>query len=146
MECVALDDIDRLDAAAQVAAFNLYNALRERSGALLASGPTPPAQLGLREDLVTRLGWGLVYQAHALSDGEKVRALTDHAARRGFRLAPEVCDFLLNRVRRDLPSLFAAVDALDRRSLETRRPVTVPLARELLQAAEGPERGSRIAD
>jgi len=136
MDCVALDDVDRLDDVGQVLVFDLYNALRESGGALLASAAAPPVQLKLREDLVTRLAWGLVYQVHALTDENKAQALADHAAIRGFRLAPEVSDFLLTRARRDLPTLLATLDALDRYSLETRRPVTVPLARELLQSAE----------
>ena len=135
VNCVALDDVDRLDPDAQLAVFHLYNALRERDGALLASGPAPPVQLRLRADLVTRLGWGLVYQVNALADEEKERALVEHAAARGFRLAPEVCGFLMTRTRRDMPALLALLEALDRYSLETRRPVTVPLARELLSAA-----------
>lgn len=136
MDCVALDDVDRLDEEGQIAAFGLYNALREHSGALLAGGSAPPVQLKLREDLVTRLAWGLVYQVHALTDDEKARALADYAAGRGFRLLPEVCDYLLTRASRDLPSLLATLDALDRYSLETKRPVTVPLARELLHSVE----------
>jgi DnaA family protein len=136
VDCVALDDVERLDDEGQVAVFDLYNALREHGGALLASAAAPPVQLKLRQDLVTRLAWGLVYQVHALTDENKAQALAEHAAIRGFRLAPEVSDFLLTRARRDLPTLLATLDALDRYSLETRRPVTVPLARELLQSAE----------
>jgi DnaA family protein len=136
LDCVALDDVDRLDDEGQIGAFDLYNVLRERSGALIASGAAPPVQLALREDLVTRLAWGLVYQVHALTDEDKARALADHAASRGVPLPREVCDYLLTRARRDMPSLLAAVDALDRYSLETRRPLTVPLARELLLAAD----------
>jgi DnaA family protein len=143
MDCVALDDVDRLDDAGQLAAFDLYNALRERGGVLLAAAAAPPAQLGLREDLATRLAWGLVYQVHALTDEDKARALAERAASRGFRLAPEVSDFLLTRASRDLPTLLATLDALDRYSLETRRPVTVPLARELLLVAARPDAGSR---
>jgi len=133
LDCVALDDVDRLDEEGQVAVFDLFNSLRERNAALVASGSAPPVQLKLREDLVTRLAWGLVYQAHALTDEDKVRALTDHAALRGLPLPREVCDYLLARARRDMPSLLAMIDALDRYSMETRRPVTVPLARELLE-------------
>jgi len=149
VDCVALDNVDRLDGEGQIIAFDLYNALRERGGALVASGAAPPVQLGLREDLVTRLAWGLVYQVHALTDEEKARAVADFAALRGFRLLPEVRDYLLTRASRDLTSLLATVEALDRYSLETKRPVTVPLARELLHAAArpkppvaGPEPGS----
>jgi DnaA family protein len=135
MDCIALDDVDCLDGEGQVAAFNRHNRLRERNGVLLACGSAPPVQLKLRADLLTRLAAGLVYQVHALTDEEKSRALADYAAGRGFRLAPEVGEYLLRRASRDLPSLVATLDALDRYSLETKRPVTVPLARELLQAA-----------
>ena len=68
------------------------------------------------------------------------QGLADHAASRGLPLPREVCDYLLTRARRDMPSLLAAVDALDRYSLETRRPVTVPLARELLLSADAEAR------
>ncbi|MDP2238924.1 MAG: DnaA regulatory inactivator Hda [Burkholderiales bacterium] len=144
MDCVAVDNADRLGEAAQVALFNLYNLLREGRGALIVSGDAPPMQLKLRQDLVTRLGWGLVYQVHALTDEEKTRALMVHAEGRGFRLSGEVCNYLLHHVRRDLPTLLAMLDALDRHSLETKRQITVPLVRELLQAAPSP--GSANAD
>lgn len=146
LDCVALDDAERLDAAGQAVAFELYNALRERGGALIAAGGCPPVQLPLREDLLTRLAWGLVYRVHALDDEEKSRALADYAAGRGFQLQPEVRDYLLKRGSRSLSSLLVAVDALDRYSLETKRPVTVPLARELLHVAGRPEPGMRAED
>jgi DnaA family protein len=141
VECVALDDVDRLGQDGQIAAFDLYNTLRERNGALIASASAPPVQLALREDLVTRLAWGLVYQAHALSDEDKAQALADHAATRGWPMPREVSDYLLTRSRRDMPSLLATLEALDRYSLETRRPVTVPLVRELLEARDSGARG-----
>lgn len=132
MDCIAVDDVDRLGESGQGGLFSLYNRLRERDGALLVSGSVPPVDLKLRQDLVTRLGWGLVYQVHVLTDAEKLQALTQYAVLRGLRLQNEVCDFLLHRLQRDMPSLLAMLDALDRYSLETQRPVTVPLARELL--------------
>lgn len=150
LDCAAVDDVQHLDAEAQIALFNLYNELRERRGALLASGDAPPAQLELRQDLVTRLGWGLVYQVHALSDDEKAQALKHRAAARGFALADEVCAYLLTRTRRDMSSLLALLDGLDRYSLQVKRPVTIALVRELLQAEKAGtrigDRGSRIED
>ena len=135
-DCVAVDDVERLSASAQIGLFNLYNRMRDEGHArLLVSGPVAPAQLGLREDLVTRLGWGLVYQVHELTEEDKAQAMQSHAASRGFNLPQEVSDYLLRHGRRDLPSLIAALDALDRYSLANRRQVTVPLLRELLQGA-----------
>lgn len=131
---LAVDDVERLGADAQIALFNRYNALRERGGCMIASGSVPPVQLPLRADLLTRLGWGLVVQVHALEDDEKRQALAQHARARGFTLPDEVIAYLLTHAPRDMGALFATLDALDRHSLETKRAITVPLARaELLK-------------
>jgi DnaA-homolog protein len=133
-DLVLVDDVQDLGAVGQAHAFRLYNVLRERGGGLVAAGDRPPSRLALRDDLVTRLGWGLVYQVHALSDAEKAAALEAHARDRGFELPRDVVDYLLSRQSRDLTHLVSLLDGLDRYSLETKRPVTVPLARELLLA------------
>lgn len=130
---VAVDDVDHLGPEGQIALFHLYNRLREAGGALLVSGPVAPTGLDIRPDLLTRLGWGLVYQIHGLNDEGKALALQAHARERGFILPQEVLDYLLRHWRRDLPSLMAVLDALDRYTLEQQRPVTVPLLRQLLQ-------------
>jgi DnaA family protein len=131
---VAADDVHRLDGDSQIALFNLYNRIGAGAGSLVASGDVAPAQLKLRADVVTRLASGLVYQVQCLDDEEKAAALVRHAAARGFRLSREVADYLLRHARRDMPALLALLDALDRYSLETKRAITVPLARELLNA------------
>ncbi|MGA7749367.1 MAG: DnaA regulatory inactivator Hda [Gallionella sp.] len=130
---VAVDDAEQLDDAAQIALFNLYNQMRESGGMLLVSGKVSPLHLKLRDDLRTRLGWGLVYQVHGLSDEEKALALSQHAQAKGFVLSPEVSQYLLRHGRRDLPSLLAALDALDAHSLRLHRAPSVPLLKEVLQ-------------
>ncbi len=128
-----LDDVGALTPAAQIAAFNLFNQVREQGGVLVAAGALPPAALTVREDLRTRLGWGLIYQVHGLSDAEKIAALEQAAAARSLALSAGVLPWLMTHFRRDMPSLIALLDALDRYSLETKRPVTLPLLKELLQ-------------
>ena len=128
----AVDDVHLLNEEAQIAVFNLHNRIKAGNGTLLASGNAPPAQLKLRADLVTRLGAGLVYQVHGLNEEEKVAALKRHAQARGFQLSQEVIAYLLRHAQRDLPSLLALLDALDRYSLANRRAITLPLLRELL--------------
>jgi DnaA family protein len=132
-EVVAVDDAERLDAVAQIELFDLYNRVRDSGGMLLVSGTRAPLHLDLRDDLRTRLGWGLVYQVHGLNDEEKSRALAQHAQSRGFALPPEVTQYLLRHGRRDLPSLMAALDALDAHSLRLHRAPSVPLLKEILQ-------------
>jgi len=130
---VSADDVDDLDEPAQQGLFAAINAAREGAPPVLAAGSRPPAQLALREDLRTRLAWGLVYQLKPLSDAEKALHLRAEAARRGLRLPDEVVGYLLTRLPRDLPSLNSVLDALDRYSLAAKRPVTLPLVREALE-------------
>jgi DnaA family protein len=130
---VAADDVESLDAGAQQALFNAINEAREGGPGVIASGVAAPAGLALREDLRTRLAWGLVYQLHAPSDAEKAAYLRAEAARRGLRLPEEVLAYLLTHLPRDLASLNAVLEALDRYSLASQRPLTLPLVREALR-------------
>ncbi|ADI28636.1 HdaA/DnaA family protein [Methylotenera versatilis] len=128
-----VDNVHLLNNDAQIDLFNIYNQLKESGGTLITAGLHAPTQMGLRDDLATRLAWGLVYQLHPLNDAEKALALQNHAAERGIRLPTEVVDYCLRYLRRDLSTLMATLDALDEWSLTTKKPVTVPLLRQLLQ-------------
>lgn len=133
---VVADDVERLDEPLQIGLFNAINAARDAGGTVLAAGNAPPAQLALREDLKSRLAWGLVYQVKPLTDAQKALYLHGEAARRGLKLSDEVVWYLLTHVRRDLHSLAGLLDRLDRASLEQRRAVTLPLVRELIRSLE----------
>jgi DnaA-homolog protein len=132
-QVVAVDDVERLGDAAQIALFALYNRQRENGGMLLVSGTQAPAFLTLRDDLRTRLGWGLVYQVHALNDAEKAEALRQHALARGLELPGEVTTYLLRHGRRDLPALLVTLDALDELCLRLKRGASVPLLKEVMR-------------
>jgi DnaA-homolog protein len=138
-----LDDCERLPAQSQIAAFDLFNQVRENGGVLVAAGSVAPAAMTVREDLRTRLGWGLIYQVHGLTDNEKIAALTQSAAARGLSLSAGVLPYLLTHYRRDMRSLSAMLDALDQYSLETQRPITLPLLRDLLQMEDAQKPSKR---
>ena len=133
---VAVDDVEQLDDAAQIELFDIYNQMRDSGAMLLVSGNASPPHLALRDDLRTRLGWGLVYQVHVLSDEEKERALAQHARSLGLVLPPEVTQYLLRHGRRDLPTLMAVLESLDAHTLRLHRPPTIPLLKEVLQQLE----------
>jgi DnaA family protein len=132
-----VDEVERLDPQAQIDLFNRLNAVRARAdAACVAAGSVPPGQLPLREDLRTRLAWGLVYQLRPLADAEKAEALRVHAAARGLAVGPDVIGYLLTHLPRDMRTLAAALDALDGFALALKRPLTVPLVRQWLAADE----------
>jgi len=130
---VTVDDVDSADAAAQGRLFTLFNALAATGGQLAVAASVPPARLPLREDLRTRLGWGLVYEVVPLADEAKPAALATFARQRGFRLGDDAIAYLLGHGRRDMASLVRSVIALDAHSLAHKRPITVPLIRAWLQ-------------
>jgi len=129
---VLADDVERLRAAEQHALFVAINEAREGGPAVLAAGDQPPAQLALRADLKSRLAWGLVYQLVPLSDADKARHLKTLAAGRGLLLSDDVTSYLLTRLPRDMSSLAAVMEVLDRYSLMRQRALTLPLVREAL--------------
>ncbi len=131
---LALDNVQDLSPEEQIRLFDLYNRKRAGRGALVASGDAAPAQLALREDLRSRLAWGLALQLHPLSDEEKAAALRGHARARSMALGEDAITYLLKHARRDMTSLIGILDALDRHSLEHKRQVTLPLVREALDS------------
>ena len=136
-DAVLLDDVQTYGPELQHTAFNWFiNAVTPTDGrprAVLAAGHVPPADLPLRDDLRTRLGWGHVFELHPLPDEQGRAALRQAAAARGLALGDEVIDFVLARFSRDLGSLMQLLDHLDRYALQTQRPITIPLIRAMLQ-------------
>jgi len=134
---IAVDDVHLLDPARQAAVFALYNRWREsaatsRAFALILAGDRSARAMPVREDLRTRLGWDLVFRLDPLTDEDKLAALTAQAQERQLALAPEVVQWMLTHHERDIRRLSALLDALDRYSLATRRPITIPLLRTML--------------
>jgi DnaA family protein len=131
-----VDDVERLGADEQHALFIAINAARDGAAPVLAAGAQPPALLALREDVRTRLAWGLVYELKPLDDADKARHLKADAERRGLRLSDEVIEYLLARLPRSLASLRAVLERLDRFSLARQRALTIPLVREWLSGGD----------
>ena len=132
------DDVQALDLSGQARLFVLMNQVRADPAArLIAAGDRPPAHLPLREDVRSRLGWGLALALHPLSEEEKASALREQLAARGVRAAPELIPTMLARLPRDMRTLAAVLDALDGYALQHVRALTVQLMRVWLREQAG---------
>jgi DnaA-homolog protein len=135
---VILDDCHLYSSTQQQAAFNWFvNALNAADGRprwILAAGQLPPADLPLREDLRTRLGWGDVFGLQVPSEAQSRAVLRGEAETRGVFLSNEAMDFILSRFSRDLASLMQLLDQLDRYALQTKRAITIPLIKSMLES------------
>jgi DnaA-homolog protein len=138
LEALALICVDDLHAIAGLAdweqrLFHLYNRTREQGHTIVLAGERPARSLGLGlPDLVTRLGWDLVFQLLPLDDEALGEALRLRAAALGMELSDEVIGWLLRRCARDATALFALLERLDRASLSAQRRLTIPFVRELV--------------
>jgi len=130
---VLMDDTHLYTAVQQHAAFNWFVNAQTLQRGVLAAGALPPADLKLREDLRTRLGWGHVFQLQVLSETERRAVLRQVADTRGVFLGDEVMDYMLTRFARDLGSLMQLLEHLDLYALQTKRAITIPLIRSMLE-------------
>jgi len=130
---VLLDDVHLYTAVQQHAAFKWFVNAQTVQRGVLAAGALPPADLRLREDLRTRLGWGHVFQLHVLSEPERRAVLRQAADARGVFLGDDVMDFMLTRFSRDLGSLMQLLEELDGYALQTQRAITIPLIKSMLE-------------
>lgn len=133
---LVFDDCERFDASRQQDAFALFVEAQQRPMQVLAAATVPPVDLPLREDLRSRLGWGLVFALAPLSEADARAALRREADQRGILLGDEVMNFLLTRFSRDLKSLVDLLDRLDAYALAHKRAVTIPLIRQMLTDTE----------
>ncbi|PKO44415.1 MAG: DnaA regulatory inactivator Hda [Betaproteobacteria bacterium HGW-Betaproteobacteria-3] len=130
---VMLDEVHLYTATQQHAAFNWFVNAQTHQRWVLAAGELPPAQLQLREDLRTRLGWGHVFGLQVLTEPERRAVLRQEADARGVFLGDEVMDFMLTRFSRDLGTLMQLLNQLDGYALQTQRAITVPLVKSMLE-------------
>ncbi len=129
-----MDNVHRYDAERQHIAFNWFVNAQTQRRWVLAAGAWPVADLKLREDLRTRLGWGQVFALQPLADDERRSVLHARAQALGLPLGDDVVEFMLRRFARDLGSLLDLLERLDRFSLRTARPITVPLLKTMLES------------
>ena len=140
-DLLALDDIDAVagDAEAERALFDLYNRCKVEKCTLLFSAQQAPAQIGIvLPDLVSRLSACAQGPLKPLDDLERREVLRSRAQARGIELDDAALDWLFARAQRDLASLAALLDQLDRASLAAKRRITVPFLRSFFEGSFQP--------
>lgn len=134
-DVVCFDNIEHIagNAAWELAFFNFFNQHRERGHKLIVSASSAPNDIAIQlPDLKTRLNWGLTLKIQPLTDSDRIAALIFKADQMGFEIAPQAGHFLLTHYDRDLASLWALLEKLDRASLAAKRKLTLPFLKQIL--------------
>jgi DnaA-homolog protein len=138
-QILTFDDCQRFsDEQARDAFVAFTQALSDPAQALVLAGDRPATQLQLRADLQSRIVQCLSFELKRLSDADLRLALAVAIAERGIHTAPEILNYLLNRLPRNMTTLRAALDLLDHTSLERKSPISLAMARELFGSFGSP--------
>jgi len=114
------------------ALFHCFNEVREGDGQIVASSQVSLSALNFAlPDLASRMAWGVRLNLKPLNQKEKMEVLRLRATKLELDLSPDVEQFLLRRISRDLGSMLKALEVIQRRALAEKRRVTVPLARKV---------------
>jgi chromosomal replication initiation ATPase DnaA len=134
-----IDDAEDRDEPTIFHAWNDAQA-RRRPLLLIADAPPPQWEIVL-PDLRSRLN-ATPAVAFGNPDEDMIRQLVASLLeRRGIAASPELITYLAPRIERTHRAVIAVVDKLDAVALSRRRPITVPLAREVL-AVDGVAAGA----
>jgi DnaA family protein len=86
----------------------------------------------MRTDVTSRLASGLNFEVSLLTDQEKIFALEEFIKAKGLNISSDIISWLLTHWHRDMPNLISIIEAVDQYSLQTKRPITLPLLKNLL--------------
>lgn len=134
-DLVCIDDMEQLPATqdSELALFGFINRLRENAGRLLLAANCVSTELTITlPDLATRLRWGASYNVVPVPADELIAVLSLRAKQSGMEISSDVLEYLLKRYPRHLDSLIACLRFLDQASMQAKRRITVPFAREVL--------------
>jgi chromosomal replication initiation ATPase DnaA len=128
----AVDDADGAPEEEQL--FHLWNKVAGAGASLLLTASRPVVAWGVRlPDLRSRLLTAWPVRIDAPDDGLLGALLVKQLADRQIKAELEVVEFLVRRMERSFAAARVLVRTLDRASLRARRPITMPLARAMLE-------------
>jgi DnaA-homolog protein len=134
-DALCVDDLEGIATEYLDELFALQNAYRNDASKrlLIASRLSPTAiadQLSARDDVSSRLAWGLTLQVKELSDDQKQHALAAFFDHRGTEISPDVIPYLLTRHSRNIKDLAGLADQIDRYAFSQKRALTLALVRQ----------------
>jgi len=130
---ISIDNIDSIDDNQQDLFFDLYNRAKQAKVTMLISGFGLPSELDVMKDLKTRLGLATIFQLEQLDDELTMSVLNNQMIDRNLSIESKVYEYLFKYYSRDVRILIAAMDELDKASLQAKQSITIPFVKNILR-------------
>ncbi len=135
-DVLLIDDIQFLAGKERIQEefFHTFNALHEARRQIVLTCDRPASEIqGLEQRLISRFEWGLVSDLQPPDIETRLAILRKKAEQMSFHLAPDVAQFLAERIRTNVRRLEGALTRVVSYSRLTGQGTTVDRARELLR-------------
>ena len=129
---ISFDNIHLLSNKNEEIFFDLFNRSRQSQVNILVSGNTLPADLNIMKDIKTRLSLATVFKLEELNDESTMIVIDKQMSDRNLSIDPKVYEYLFKNFSRDLRLLLSTMDVLDKASLQTKKPISIPFVRKFL--------------
>lgn len=129
---VVIDDADR--GCHEIALFHMINHLLLNQGSLLMTSIDPPSlwQVSM-PDLASRLAKSIAIRVDPADEDTLSMLLVKQLADRGLEIAPVMQTYILRRIERTPMMIRSLVEHIDETSLTQKRPVSIPMIRDILE-------------
>lgn len=123
------------DAALEAHGFHMHNLAQETGAPLLMTGIGVPAKWGITlPDLASRIQGTSVAELRAPDDALLNAVLVKLFSDRQIAIDPKVVNFVLPRMERSFMGIAALVATLDKAALKLGKPISVKMARQVLDS------------
>jgi DnaA family protein len=133
LNLISIDNIELIKNTSQDLFFDLYNRARQEKNTILVSGRSLPSDLDIMKDLKTRLSLAAGFKLEKLDDDSIIAILNNQMSERNLTIDPKVYTYLFKNYSRDLKALLLAMNELDKSSLESKQPISIPFIKKTLK-------------
>ena len=129
---ISFDNVHLLSNENEEIFFDLFNRSRQSQVSILVSGDSLPVDLDIMKDIKTRLSLATVFKLEELNDESTMIVIDKQMSDRNLSIDPKVYEYLFKNFSRDLKLLLSTMDDLDKASLQTKKPISIPFVRKFL--------------
>ncbi len=133
IDFISFDNVHLISSENQEVFFDLYNRARQTQIFILVSGDSLPSDLEVMKDIKTRLSLAAVYKLEELNDELIMSVIDSQMSQRNLSVNSNVYEYLFKNYSRDLKVLLSTLNDLDKASLQSKKPISIPFVKKFLE-------------